>query len=60
MPGLGSGAGSADESLDGEPVTDEELEEVCGTWPNLLTKLSTFLGFSSDSVDEPLRMDEAL
>lgn len=60
MPGLGSGgAGTPDESLDGDPVADEELEEVAGTWPNLLTRLSTFLGRSSDSVDEPLRMDEA-
>lgn len=52
-----------EESFEGDPVTDEELDEVpgCGAWPNLLTRLSTFFGLSSwVSPDELDRMEEAL
>lgn len=61
MPGLGSGA-AAEDSFDGDPVTDEELDEVpvCGAWPNLLTRLSTFFGLSSWVSPELPRMEEAL
>lgn len=38
-----------EESFEGDPVADEELDEfpVWGACPNLLTRLSTFLGRSS-------------
>lgn len=56
FPGLGSGA--ARESLEGEHVAEEELDGVPegGAWPNMLTRLSTFLGLSSGAS----RMEEAL